>query len=111
MEAEFAAVAYLRIWWEADRRRRIRATATTGRAVARVSGFTIIDIYRYQRHKGTQRSPRSGNITRSLDSNGVRVVLVERADRLARDLMISEVIIGQSRASALACSPADGADS
>ena len=32
-----------------------------------------------------------------LRSNGVRVVLVERADRLARDLMVSEVILGQFR--------------
>ncbi len=33
----------------------------------------------------------------ALESNGVRTVLVERADRLARDLMVSEVILGQFR--------------
>lgn len=32
-----------------------------------------------------------------LESNGVGVVLVERADRLARDLMVSEVILAQLR--------------
>jgi DNA invertase Pin-like site-specific DNA recombinase len=32
-----------------------------------------------------------------VESNGVRVILVERADRLARDLMVSEVILGQFR--------------
>lgn len=32
-----------------------------------------------------------------VESNGVRLVLVERADRLARDLMVSEVILGQFR--------------
>lgn len=30
-----------------------------------------------------------------IESNGVRVVIVERADRLARDLMVSEVILDQ----------------
>ena len=30
-------------------------------------------------------------------SNGVRVVLVERADRLARDLIVGELILNQFR--------------
>ena len=30
-------------------------------------------------------------------SNGVRLVVVERADRLARNLLVSEVILGQFR--------------
>lgn len=32
-----------------------------------------------------------------IESNGVRVVLVENASRLARDLLVSEVILGQLR--------------
>lgn len=32
-----------------------------------------------------------------LESNGVRTVVVERADRLARDLLVGEVILGQFR--------------
>ena len=32
-----------------------------------------------------------------IESNGVKTVLVERADRLARDLLVSEVILGQFR--------------
>jgi len=45
-----------------------------------------------------------------VESNGVKVVIVERADRLARDLMVSEVIIDQlTRAGAKALT-ADGAD-
>lgn len=32
-----------------------------------------------------------------LDANGVRTVLVERADRLARDLMVGEIILQQFR--------------
>src|SRR6188474_1169481 len=30
-----------------------------------------------------------------LESNGIRTVIVERADRLARNLMVQEVILGQ----------------
>jgi DNA invertase Pin-like site-specific DNA recombinase len=33
----------------------------------------------------------------ALKANGVRLVLVERADRLARDLMISEILLGEFR--------------
>lgn len=33
----------------------------------------------------------------ALKGNGVRLVLVERADRLARDLMISEILLGEFR--------------
>jgi DNA invertase Pin-like site-specific DNA recombinase len=32
-----------------------------------------------------------------IESNGVRVLIVERADRLARDLVVDEVILDQSR--------------
>ncbi len=32
-----------------------------------------------------------------IESNGVRIVLIERADRLARDLLVGEVILGQFR--------------
>jgi DNA invertase Pin-like site-specific DNA recombinase len=33
----------------------------------------------------------------ALKANGVRLVLIERADRLARDLMISEILLGEFR--------------
>lgn len=33
----------------------------------------------------------------ALKANGVRLVIVERADRLARDLMISEILLGEFR--------------
>ena len=33
----------------------------------------------------------------AIKANGVRLVLVERADRLARDLMISEILLGEFR--------------
>ena len=60
-----------------------------------------------------RRSWVTGQARRAADrveSNGVKVVLVERADRLARDLMVNEVIVHQlSRAGARVLT-ADGAD-
>jgi DNA invertase Pin-like site-specific DNA recombinase len=38
-----------------------------------------------------------GLLCQHLDANGVRLVLVERADRIARDLMVSEVLLQQFR--------------
>jgi DNA invertase Pin-like site-specific DNA recombinase len=38
-----------------------------------------------------------GELIQHIRSNGVRLVLVGRADRLARDLLVSEVILGQFR--------------
>lgn len=45
-----------------------------------------------------------------LESNGVRTVVVERADRLARDLMVSEVILAQLGRAGAKVLTADGAD-
>ena len=41
-------------------------------------------------------------------SNGVRVVIVERADRLARDLLVGEVILNQFRELGVRVIAADG---
>lgn len=45
-----------------------------------------------------------------LESNGVRTVVVERADRLARDLMVQEVIVGQFSKIGARILTADGVD-
>lgn len=45
-----------------------------------------------------------------IESNGVKVVLVERADRLARDLMVSEVILAQLTKAGARVLTADGVD-
>jgi len=45
-----------------------------------------------------------------IESNGVKVVIVERADRLARDLMVSEVILGQLAKAGARVLTTDGAD-
>jgi len=43
-----------------------------------------------------------------VQSNGVKLVLVERADRLARELLVSEVILGQFRDLGVKVVAADG---
>lgn len=45
-----------------------------------------------------------------LESNGVRTVIIERADRLARDLMVQEVIVGQFSKIGARILTADGVD-
>jgi DNA invertase Pin-like site-specific DNA recombinase len=45
-----------------------------------------------------------------LESNGLRTVIVERADRLARDLMVQEVIVGQFSKIGARILTADGVD-
>jgi DNA invertase Pin-like site-specific DNA recombinase len=45
-----------------------------------------------------------------VESNGVRIVLVERADRLARDLMISEVILSKFRGAGVKVFASDGTE-
>ena len=45
-----------------------------------------------------------------LESNGVRTVIVERADRLARDLMVQEVILSQFAKIGARILTADGVD-
>jgi len=45
-----------------------------------------------------------------LESNGVQTVIVERADRLARDIMIQEVLVGQCVKIGVRILTADGVD-
>lgn len=45
-----------------------------------------------------------------IESNGMKVVIVERADRLARDLMVSEVILDQLAQAGARVITADGVD-
>ena len=43
-----------------------------------------------------------------LNADGVKLILVERADRLARDLMVSEIILSQLRGFGVTCIEAAG---
>lgn len=67
---------------------------------ARRNGLTIVEEFRDEGVSGTRElasRPGLAALLDRLEHNGVRLVVVERADRLARDLLVSEVILGQFR--------------
>lgn len=77
------------------------------------AGYEIVDEYRDEGVSGTkelQDRPGLAALLDRLESNGVKVVIVERADRLARDLMVSEVILDQLARAGAKVLTADGAD-
>ena len=70
------------------------------RKYAKANSLEIVGEYRDEGVSGTKELEHRQGLAALLDyieSNGVKVILVERADRLARDLMVSEVILGQFR--------------
>ena len=70
------------------------------RKYARSRGLDIAEEYRDEGVSGAKELERRQGLAALLDfveSDGINIVLVERADRLARDLMVSEVILGQFR--------------
>jgi len=67
---------------------------------AKASGISIEEEFRDEGISGTTELADRDGLARLLDrieSNGVRTVLVERSDRIARDLLVGEVILGQFR--------------
>ncbi len=112
--AKSAAISYLRVSGrgqvEGDGFPRQRESI---RRFVASSGFHLIEEYRDEGVSGTRELADRPGLAALLDrveSNGIKIVIVERADRLARDLMINEVIIHQlSRAGARVLT-ADGAD-
>lgn len=67
---------------------------------AKAAGFEVVGEYRDEGVSGTKElDDREGlsDLLARIRSNGVRVVLVERADRLARDLIVGELILNQFR--------------
>jgi len=67
---------------------------------AKAAGFELVDEYRDEGVSETKDlDDREGlsDLLARIRSNGVRVVLVERADRLARDLIVGELILNQFR--------------
>lgn len=56
----------------------------------------IVNVYREEGVSGTKESadrPAWSELMTALHSNGVKVVIVEKLDRLARDLMVQETIV------------------
>ena len=85
-------------------------------AIARfckASKHAIVEEFRDEGVSGTKELESRPGLAALLDrieSNGVKVVIVERADRLARDLMVSEVILSQLSEAGARVLTADGAD-
>ncbi len=69
---------------------------------AAASGIKIVRIFREEGVSGTrdlENRPALQDLLVALHSNGTKVVLVEKLDRLARDLMIQESIIADMKRS------------
>lgn len=114
MASRTAAVGYLRVSGkvqiEGDGFPRQREAVT--RFAAR-NGYELLDEFRDEGVSGTKElSDRPGlaALIDRVESNGVKVVIVERADRLARDLIVSEVIVDQLTRAGARVLTADGAD-
>ncbi len=72
------------------------------REYAKAHNIRIAKIYREEGVSGTkdmENRPALLEMMYALHSNGTKLVLVEKLDRLARDLMIQETIIGDLRKS------------
>jgi DNA invertase Pin-like site-specific DNA recombinase len=70
------------------------------RRYAKAHGLDVVEEYRDEGVSGTKDlDHRDGlsDLMARIRSNGVRLVLVERADRLARDLMVGEVLLAEFR--------------
>jgi DNA invertase Pin-like site-specific DNA recombinase len=60
----------------------------------------IVNVYREEGVSGTKESadrPAWSELMTALHSNGVKIVIVEKLDRLARDLMVQETIVADLR--------------
>jgi DNA invertase Pin-like site-specific DNA recombinase len=78
---------------------------------AKVAGLELVGEYRDEGVSGTKElEDREGlsELLARIRANGVRIVIVERADRIARDLLVSEVILGQFRDLGVRVIAADG---
>jgi len=70
------------------------------REYAAAHNIQIVRLWRDEGVSGTKEledRPAFVEMMTALHSNGVKLVLVEKLDRLARDLMIQETIIGDLR--------------
>jgi DNA invertase Pin-like site-specific DNA recombinase len=70
------------------------------KAYATSSQIKVVRVFREEGVSGTkelENRPALVELMTALHSNGVKLVLVEKLDRLARDLMVQETIIGDLR--------------
>jgi DNA invertase Pin-like site-specific DNA recombinase len=74
------------------------------KAYAETNGIEIVKVFREEGVTGTSESmdrPAWSALMASLDESGIQTVLIERLDRLARDLMIQEAAIANLRRNGL----------
>lgn len=95
------AIAYLRVsgLGQVDGDGLPRQAAAVA-AYAKHAGLTVLETYQDRGVSGTkdlEDRPGLAALLDRVESNGVRIVLVENASRLARDLIVSETILGQLR--------------
>jgi len=72
----------------------------TIRRYAKAHAVSVVDGYRDEGVSGTKDLDNRaglGDLMARIRSNGIRLVVVERADRLARDLMVGEVLLAEFR--------------
>jgi DNA invertase Pin-like site-specific DNA recombinase len=108
------AVSYLRVSGkgqvQGDGFPRQRAACA---AFAKSAKLELVEEFRDEGISGTtelEGRPGLAALLDRIENNGVKVVVIERADRLARDLMVSEVILAQFAAAGAKVLTADGAD-
>jgi len=78
---------------------------------AKANGLKIVGEYRDEGVSGKEDfdgRDAFGELLDRLESNGVRTVLVERADRLSRDSVIAEILLREFRALGVQVIAADG---
>jgi len=108
------AVAYLRVsgLGQVDRggfSRQKRAIEN----YAKGNRIELVETYRDEGVSGVSELENRPALARMLDrleNNGIKVVLIERADRLARDLTIQEILIGQLREHGIKVLDSSGTD-
>jgi DNA invertase Pin-like site-specific DNA recombinase len=70
------------------------------REYAAAHDMKVVNVYREEGVSGTKESadrPAWSDLMTALHANGVRTVIIEKLDRLARDLMVQETIIADLR--------------
>ena len=72
------------------------------REYTKAHNIRIVKIYRDEGVSGTmdlENRPALSGMMEALHGNGIKLILIEKLDRLARDLMVQETIIGDLRKS------------
>ncbi len=116
MPTKTSAVSYLRVSGRAqanDGRDGLPRQREAVAKFAKANGFEIVDEFRDEGVSGSrdlENRPALAALIDRIASNGVKVVIVERADRLARDLMVGEVIIRELSKHGARVLTADGQD-